>query len=153
MLLRELRDNLQNLTKHRITNEYFASLFGTSPQNISKRIKNNSEATVSEVELVQNDAGIKFYVCADDPNTVIIDNSGERQNDTTVDEKSSQFGIRLSELQAQHNFLDREMAQLLKISAKEYQKLIVGKIQPDLDILNRIKQNFKVSIDQLLYGD
>ena len=49
MLLRELRDNLQNLTKHKITNEYFANLFGTSPQNISKRIKNNSEATVREV--------------------------------------------------------------------------------------------------------
>ena len=29
--------------------------------------------------------------------------SGERQNDTAVDEKSSQFGSRLSELQAQHS--------------------------------------------------
>ena len=153
MLLRELRDNLQNLTKHKITNEYFANLFGTSPQNISKRIKNNSEATVSEVELVQNDAGIKFYVCADDPNTVITDNSGERQNDTTVDEKASQFCKRLYDLQDQHNFLDREMAKLLKISEEKYLKLVVGKIQPDLDILNRIKQNFKVSIDYLLYGE
>ncbi len=79
--------------------------------------------------------------------------SGERQNDTTVDEKSSQFGKRLSELQAQHNFLDREMAQLLKISEPAYLKLVTCKTKPDLDVLNRIKQNFKVSIDYLLYGD
>lgn len=80
-------------------------------------------------------------------------NSGERQNDTSVDTKSSQFGKRLSELQAKHNFLDREMSILLKISENDYIKLITGKIKPDLDILNRLKQNFKVSIDYLLYGD
>ena len=80
-------------------------------------------------------------------------NSGERQNDTSVDEKSSQFGKRLSELQEKHNFLDREMATLLKISEKEYLKLVVGKLEPNLQILNRIKQNFKISIDYLLYGE
>lgn len=80
-------------------------------------------------------------------------NSGERQNDTSVDTKNSQFGKRLSELQAKHNFLDREMSILLKISENDYIKLITGKIKPDLDILNRLKQNFKVSIDYLLYGD
>ena len=79
--------------------------------------------------------------------------TGERQNDTTVEEKSSQFGKRLSELQAQHNFLDREMAQLLKISEPAYLKLVTCKTKPDLDVLNRIKQNFKVSVDYLLYGD
>lgn len=80
-------------------------------------------------------------------------NSGERQNDTSVDEKSSQFGKRLSQLQEKHNFLDREMATLLKISEKEYLKLVVGKLEPNLQILNRIKQNFKISIDYLLYGE
>ena len=81
------------------------------------------------------------------------ENTGERQNDTTVKEKSAKFGLRLVELQEKHNFLDREMAQLLKISEKEYLKLALGKLKPDLDILNRIKQNFKVSIDYLLYGE
>lgn len=81
------------------------------------------------------------------------ENSAERQNDTTVDEKSLLFGQRLYLIQEKYNFLDREMAKLLQISEKDYIKLVMGKIKPDLDILNRIKQNFKISIDYLLYGD
>lgn len=153
MLLREFKDTLQNFKKFKVTNEYFANLYGTTPQNISKRMKNDSEITVSELEIAQKDSGMILYARVDDSSINISDNSGERQNDTTVDEKSSQFGKRLSELQAKHNFLDREMAQLLKISEKDYLKLVTCKTKPDLDVLNRIKQNFKVSVDYLLYGD
>lgn len=45
------------------------------------------------------------------------------------------------------------MAILLNLSEKDYIKLITGKIKPDSDILNRIKQNFKISIDYMLYGE
>lgn len=153
MLLREFRDTLQKLTKRKITNEYLGNLYGTSSQNISKRIKNNSEVTVNEVEIAQADCGVVIFSRSDDESLMIINNTFDRQNDTTVDEKSSQFGKRLSELQAKHNFLDREMATLLRISEKDYLKLVVGKSEPDLNILNRLKQNFKVSIDYLLYGE
>ena len=80
-------------------------------------------------------------------------NSWNRQNDILIEEKLLSFGKRLSLLQAHHNFLDREMAKLLKISEKSYLSLIVGNTKPDIDVLNQIKRNFKISIDYLLYGD
>lgn len=149
----EFQEGLQKLTNKKITQSDFARILNVGRANISDRIKRNSQVNTLEVEKIQNDLGINLYVRVDRTDIKISDNSGERQNDTSVDEKSSQFGKRLSELQAKHNFLDREMAQLLKISEKDYLKLVVGKIQPDLNILNRIKQNFKVSIDYLLYGE
>ena len=149
----ELQEGLQKLTNRKITQSDFARILNVGRANISDRIKRNSQVNTLEVEKIQNDLGINLYVRVDSADIKISENSGERQNDTSVDEKSSQFGKRLSELQAKHNFLDREMAQLLKISENDYLKLVVGKIQPDLNILNRIKQNFKVSIDYLLYGD
>ena len=149
----EFQEGLQKLTNKKITQSDFARILNVGRANISDRIKRNSQVNTLEVEKIQNDLGINLYVRVDRTDIMISDNSGERQNDTTVDEKSSQFGKRLSELQAKHNFLDREMAQLLKISENDYLKLVVGKIQPDLNILNRIKQNFKVSIDYLLYGE
>lgn len=149
----EFQEGLQKLTNKKITQSDFARILNVGRANISDRIKRNSQVNTLEVEKIQNDLGINLYVRVDSTDIKISDNSGERQNDTSVDEKSSQFGKRLSELQAKHNFLDREMAQLLKISENDYLKLVVGKIQPDLNILNRIKQNFKVSIDYLLYGE
>lgn len=149
----ELQEGLQKLTNRKITQSDFARILNVGRANISDRIKRNSQVNTLEVEKIQNDLGINLYVRVDSADIKISENSGERQNDTSVDEKSSQFGKRLSELQAKHNFLDREMAQLLKISENDYLKLVVGKIQPDLNILNRIKQNFKVSIDYLLYGE
>lgn len=81
------------------------------------------------------------------------DNTLERQNDTTVKERVSHFGERLGELQDKHEYLDKDMAKLLKISEEDYIDLKLGDIEPDLKILNRLKQCFKVSIDYLLYGE
>ncbi len=145
MNFNELQAILQNLTNKKISLAEIGRILGLTRSNISKRAQSKSEVTVSELKKIEEHLGISIYQSGV--------YSGERQNDTAVDEKSSQFGSRLSELQAQHNFLDREMAQLLKISEKDYGRLVVNKIQPDLDILNRIKQNFKVSIDYLLYGE
>lgn len=80
-------------------------------------------------------------------------NSGERQNDTTIPTKVKSFGNRLTELQDKHEYLDKDMAKLLKISEEEYIDIKLGDIEPDLKILNRLKQCFKVSIDYLLYGE
>ena len=78
-------------------------------------------------------------------------NSGERQYDETIPQRIKNFGKKLSELQAQHNFLDREMAKLLGISERQYISIVTGSRQPTIDILNNLKQNFKVSIDYMLY--
>lgn len=153
MLLRDFRDTLQNLTKRKITNEYLGNLYGTTSQNISKRIKNNSQITVEEVEIAQADCGVTVYARTDDKNISIVANTGERQNDMTVYERLEKFGDRLTELQDKHEYLDKDMAKLLKISEEEYIELKLGDVGPDLNILNRLKQCFKISIDALLYGD
>lgn len=153
MLLREFRDTLQNLIKRKITNEYLGSLYGTTPQNISKRIKNNSEVTVSEVEIAQADCGVVIYTRTDIKEISVINNSLERQNDTSISQKAQKFGYRLSELQDKHEYLDKDMAKLLRISEDEYIDMKMGDISPDINVLNRLKQCFKVSIDWLLYGE
>ena len=80
-------------------------------------------------------------------------NSGERCNIVDIYKKLPTFGKRLSGLQAKHNFLDREMAQLLNISERAYVSLITGARLPDLAIINAIKKNFRISVDYLLYGE
>ena len=136
------------LTKrNNLSNAQIGKPIAVERQAMSGRAERNSKFKPDEIEKIEAAFDVDLSVVS------IIENSGERQNDTKVDEKSSQFGKRVAELQAKHNFLDREMAQLLKISEKEYLKLALGKIPPTLDILNRLKQNFKVSIDQLLYGE
>lgn len=142
----ELQEGLQNLIPNqKITQTSIANILDLSRQTMNKRIKLNTEVTVLELQSVEEFYGVSLYKSNQ--------YSGERQNDTSVNEKSSQFGKRLSELQAKHNFLDREMAILLDVTEKTYLALVTGNKQPTLDVLNRIKQNFKVSIDYLLYGD
>ena len=81
------------------------------------------------------------------------ENSGVRCNDVDVLKKIEGFGKRISNLQAKHNFLDREMAKLLNISERAYVALVTGSKLPDIDVINKLKQNFKVSVDYLLYGE
>lgn len=142
----ELQEALQNLIPNfKITQMSIANVLHLSRQTMNKRIKFDTEVTVSELKAIENSFNVSLYKSGR--------YSGERQNDITVDEKASQFGKRLSALQNKHNFLDKEMAKLLDITEKTYIALVVGDKQPTFDILNRIKQNFKVSIDYLLYGD
>lgn len=153
MLLREFRDTLQNLTKRKITNEYLGGLFGTSSQNISKRIKNDSEVTVSEIEIAQADCGVIIYSRLDNKELSIVTNTLDRQNDTTIPQKAERFGYRLAELQDKHEYLDKDMAKLLKISEEEYIDIKLGDEEPDIKILIRLKQLFKISIDWLMFGE
>ena len=81
------------------------------------------------------------------------ENTWERRFDESYEKELLTFGKRLSLLQSKHNFLDREMAKLLGISERSYVSLVCCKSKPTLDVLTKIKQNFKVSIDYLLFGD
>ena len=144
MNVNELKEMLENATGQKIYLSDIAKIFGVGRANISDRAKRNSEVTVSELVKIEAEFGVQIYRSGG--------YTGERQNDTAVDEKLKGFGARLSELQGQHNFLDREMATLLKISEKDYIKLVVGKALPTIEVLCRIKQNFKVLIDELLWG-
>ncbi len=139
---------LQFLTNKFITQADIAEALGITKSAVNKKLMRDSHFRPGEIEQIEKHFGVNFSDFK-----LATPNTFERQNDTTVNEKSSQFGKRLSLVQEKHNFLDREMAKLLKISEDEYIDLVCGDKEPDLQILNCIKQNFKVSIDYLLYGD
>lgn len=142
----ELLEALQKLKhEYKINQMSIAEVLGLSRQTMSKRFQLGTQVTVKELQDIEQYYNVSIYKS----NAY----TQERQNDTQVEQKSSQFGKRLSELQAKHNFLDREMAKLLDITERTYISIVVGKKQPDIGVLNRIKQNFKVSIDWLLYGE
>lgn len=142
----ELLEALQKLKhEYKINQMSIAEVLGLSRQTMSKRFQLGTQVTVKELQDIEQYYNVSIYKS----NAY----TQERQNDTQVEQKSSQFGKRLSELQAKHNFLDREMAKLLDITERTYISIVVGKKQPDIAVLNRIKQNFKVSIDYMLYGD
>lgn len=144
MNFQELQNLLENKAQKRVSGSLLADVLGSSRQNINQKINNGSPVTVLELQKVEAEFGVSLYKSGA--------YDGSRQNDTSLEEKIKSFGKRVSELQAQHNFLDREMATLLKISEKDYLKLVTGKTLPNLDILMNIKRNFKVSIDYLLWG-
>lgn len=148
-----LIDGLQNLTNEKITQSDIARVLNVGRANIHDRIKRNSSVTTDEAEMIQDALGIRFFVRADNPDVHIADNSGERQNDISVHEKIEQLGFRLGQLQDQHEYLDKDMAKLLKISEDDYISIKCGEALPGIEILNQIKQHFKVSIDWLLYGN
>ena len=136
------------LTKrNNISNAELGKIIGVERQAMSGRAERNSSFKAQEIEKLEKHFNIKLL------SANILDNSLERQNDVKTDEKSTGFAKRLKELQKKHNFLDSEMAHLLNITPQDYKGLCNGIQTLNLNILNRIKQNFKVSIDWLIYGD
>lgn len=154
MNILELQEDLQNLTGRKISQTELGLAMGNlKRQTVNTRIKNNSEVTVKELLNAQKYLQANIFIRADEQNINITDNSGERQNDTSIPDKVQKFGYRLAEIQDKHEYLDKDMAKLLKISEEEYIDIKMGDMPPDINVLNRIKQCFKVSVDWLLYGE
>lgn len=151
----DFQDSLQNLKKDkRIKQADIARGLNTSTSNLSQKYNNpKSEVTISDMEKVQDYLGIKLYIRTDNKNIQITENSQDRQNDTSITEKVEGFGKRLTKLQDKHEYLDKDMAKLLRISEEEYIDLKLGDTEPDFNNLVRLKQCFKVSIDWLLFGE
>lgn len=142
----ELQEDLQNLISNfKITQMSIANVLNLSRQTMSKRVKLNTEVSVSELQKIENYFGVSLYKSGN--------NSGERQNDTSIPDKVQNFGQRLTEIQDKNEYLDIDMAKLLNISREQYNDIVNGNKTPDLNTLNRIKQCFKISIDWLLYGE
>ena len=57
----ELQDTLQNLTNQKIFLADFAKILDCGKANISKRAKNNSEITVSELQKIEKYYGVSIY--------------------------------------------------------------------------------------------
>lgn len=139
---------LQYLTNTLITQKEVGLALNFTKGAINNRILRGGSFKPEEKKQIENHYGISFSDFKE-----AAQNSLNRQNDETVFDRASQLGKRLSEIQDKHNFLDSEMAKLLKISEKDYMKIKLGKLQPDLDVLNEIKRNFVVDIDWLIYGE
>lgn len=144
----EVLTRLIYLTKrNNISQTEIGEAIGLDRRAVSGRAERNSKFKPEEVLLLQNAYNVDLSVIS------IVNNSAERQFDTSIELRLAGFGKRLSLLQAKHNFLDREMATLLNISEIDYINLILSRKLPDLAIINKLKQNFKISVDDLLYGD
>lgn len=142
----ELLDSLQKLkSEYKINQMSIAEVLGLSRQTMSKRFQLGTEVSVSELQKIEEFYGVSIYKS----NIYTL----ERQNDTSVREKTERIGHRLGELQDKHEYLDKDMAKLLHISEEEYIDLKLGDTEPDFNTLVRLKQCFKVSIDWLLFGD
>lgn len=146
MLLREFRDTLQNLTKRKITNEYLGSLFGTSSQNISKRIKGSSKVTVEEVELAQKDLGVIVFARTN------INNSYTAKKYT--DNLSIKgWGQNIQKLRAENNLTIDNFCKLTGIKEKDLIAYINDDKEPTVSDLIKIKNHFNIEIDDLLFNN
>lgn len=139
---------LQFLTNEIITQSDIAAALGVTKGAINNKIIRGSKFRNGEIEQIEKHFDISFndFKLAQ-PNTF------ERQNDTSIPQKAEKFGRRMTEIQDMHEYLDKDMAKLLRISEEDYIDLKLGNIEPDFRILVRLKQCFKVSIDWLLFGD
>lgn len=151
----EFLANLQKFTNNcKLRQADIARGLNTSTSNLSQKFSNpKSEVSISDAEKVQDYLGIKWLIRADNPDIYICDNTGERQNDLSLNNKIESVGQRYGQLQDQHDYLDKDMAKLLNISEDDYISIKCGDVLPNIEILTLTKQKFKVSVDWLLFGD
>ncbi len=145
MNISEALETLHNLTKARIVKADIARALGVDPAALRRKEVAGIELKPNEIAKIESYFRLKLVK----PKYY----TDERQNDLSIYEKIKKFGDRLSNLQDKHEYLDKDMAKLLSISEDDYIDLKTGDVSPDINILNRLKQCFNVSIDYLLYGE
>lgn len=148
MIIRELQEYLQNLIPERkISQTEIANVLNMTRSNISLRIKNNSEVTVSELQKIEQHYGVSLY-----PNNQSIILQPSYNLGLQYDFEN--WGKRLLKLQIGANILDdKKFAQILGISMKRLDDLIRKNKFPTGEEILAIKTNFsKTSLDWLLFG-
>lgn len=149
MNFRELLADLQKLIPERkISQTDIANILNMTRANISLRIKNESEVTVSELQKIENFYGVVLYK---NPQNVILTpkyNLGVQYN-------LDNWGKRLLKLQVAANILDdRVFAKMLGISVKRLDDLVRKNKYPNGNEILVIKTNFSdTDIDWLLFGE
>lgn len=148
MLYSDLYSKLILLTKRNdITSVEIADCIGVKHGAMFARAKRNSKMKDNEIIKIEKHFNVNI-------NSIItIDNSFKKQNDTVLSKKLSKFGTRIDELQKASNLSDKDFANLIGLFTDELLDLKSLKKQPNFKILNTLKQNFKISIDWLLYGE
>ncbi len=149
MIFRELQENLQNLIPDkRISQTELANILNMTRANISLRVKNNSEVTVSELQKIENYYGVSLYK---KNNKIVL----LPKYNLGVQYDLDNWGKRLLKLQVASNILDdKAFAKTLGISTKRLDDLVRKNKYPTGDEILAIKINFSnTNIDWLLFGE
>ena len=148
MLFSYMYGKLILLTKRNdITFVEIANCIGIQRGAMFARAKRNSNMKDEEIKKIEEQYKVNL-------NSIItVDNSFTKQSKFVLNKKISNFSIRLCKIQASLNLSDRDFAKILGVYVDELTELKSNEKEPNLKILNNLKQNFNVSIDWLLYGD
>lgn len=149
MNFKELQANLQNLIPDKkISQTDIANILNMTRANISLRIKNRSEVTVSELQKIENFYGVTLY--RNNRNIILMP-----KYDIGVQYNLDNWGKRLLKLQVAANILDDKVfAKMLGISTKRLDDLVRKNKYPTGNEILAIKTNFSdTNIDWLLFGD
>lgn len=68
-------------------------------------------------------------------------------------ENFKKCGHRIIKLQEKNDLSNKEMANIMGVSEGTYMKICAGNATPNERELNRLKENFDVDMDWLMYGD
>jgi len=148
MLYSELYGKLILLTQlNNITHAEIADCIGIKHGAVFSRAKRNSKINPQEITLIERKYDVNIS------SIYISDNSLERQFDEKLYKKQNKIGDRINQIQEKNKLSNEQMAMLLNISNEEYCNIKNLKAIPNIQTLNNIKQNFKISVDWLLYGD
>lgn len=145
----DVQRSLQNLiTNRRISQSEIAQVLNMTRANISLRMKNKSEITVSELQKLEQHYGISLY------KGNVWENL-KPNYDIGVQYGLDNWGKRLLKLQISANILDDKVfAKMLGISERRLDDLIRKNKYPTGEEILAIKTNFsKTNVDWLLFGE
>ena len=145
----DIQRSLQNLiTDRKISQSEIAQVLNMTRANISLRMKNKSEITVSELQKLERHYGVSLYKSTVGENLT-------PDYDIGVQYELDNWGKRLLKLQVSANILDDKVfAQMLGISVRRLDDLIRKNKYPTGEEILAIKTNFsKTNIDWLLFGE
>lgn len=145
----DIQRSLQNLIPDRkISQSEIAQVLNMTRANISLRMKNKSEITVSELQKLEQHYGVSLYKSA-------VGENLKPDYDIGVQYELDNWGKRLLKLQISANILDDKVfAQMLGISVRRLDDLIRKNKYPTGEEILAIKTNFsKTNIDWLLFGE
>ena len=143
----DIQRSLQNLiTDRKISQSEIAQVLNMTRANISLRMKNKSEITVSELQKLERHYGVSLYKST-------VGENLKPDYDIGVQYELDNWGKRLLKLQVSANILDDKVfAQMLGISVRRLDDLIRKNKYPTGEEILAIKTNFsKTNIDWLLY--
>ena len=80
-------------------------------------------------------------------------NSLTKVNNYRAVENFKKCGHRIIQIQEKNDLTNKEMAKIMGVSEGTYMKICAGNDTPNEKELNKLKENFDIDMDWLMYGD